>query len=104
MSEICFRSGRRDSGIGSSDEGEEHHEAEEEEDEEQVDAYGADQDYEADHCPVRKMLAKAMSAGQQSNIHCDVVEGLRRVVHGTGCAAFGAECRCDLMHGILVVC
>ena len=38
VSEIGFRSCRRDGGIGSSDEGEEHHEAEEEEDEEQVDA------------------------------------------------------------------
>ena len=59
MGEIGFRSCGWNRRIGCSDEREQHHEAKEEEDEEQVDAQSADQDHEADHGPVRKVLARS---------------------------------------------
>jgi hypothetical protein len=37
------------------------------------------------------------------DLHCDVVEGLRRVVWRTVCAALSAESRCNLVHWVLVV-
>jgi len=37
------------------------------------------------------------------NVHCDVVEDLRRVVGRTVRATFGSECGCDLVHRVLVV-
>lgn len=104
MSEIGFGSCRGDGSIRSSDEREQHHEAKEEEDEEQVDTQGADQDDEADHGPIRNISANSITSGELNNEHCNVVESLRRVVHGTSRTAFSAERRCDLMHGILVVC
>ena len=57
VSEIGFGSRRGNRRIGGSNKRKQHRETEEEEDEEQVDSQGADQDHEADHGPIRKILA-----------------------------------------------
>jgi hypothetical protein len=105
VTQIRLRGRRRHEGISGGDQSEQEDEAEEQADEQQVDAECADEDYEADHAPVHRELAKLLFERfhRFENLHCEVVEDLRRLVGRSVRAAFSRECRRDSVDRVLIV-